>query len=491
MTDKTIKPPELLSEVAPRHLDPFEVAYQGIIRTGDPILRDHANGDVSLYRDLARDDGITRALVKRQAALLGREWYIEPLDKNAAGGTAAAERITEALRSFAFDAGCRSLLDALLLGWSPVEVVWHLADDGMIMPQRMIARAHRRFIYLDPPEGGGEPELRLKTSASMLTGQPLPPRCIIAHRYRAEDGNPYGLGLGYELYWPVYFKRRNLVAWARRNDRFGSPTPWGKYPVGATPAEKHTLAQALQAFSTESYIMTPEGMQLSLLEAASTGALSEEAFAGLLDDQIDGIIVGQDSHRKASGAPGAAAQERAAVRLDIVSSDGDELGATLTDTLLRWICEINALPRCAIYWRVEPPIDTQKQAAVDEIVSRLGYRPTPQRIAELYGEGWEPYTAAPPAPSPLSAFAEAPDRSADPVEQIVLAAESQGADAQRALVQQIGRMVATAPSLPALRDQLLHAYAELDQGELRSIMRFAFAAAELHGRAAAAEEGGA
>ena len=44
----------------------------------------------------------------------------------------------------------------------------------------------------------------------MLTGVPVPERKFIVHRVNPEDDNPYGAGLGLQLFWPVFFKRKEV-----------------------------------------------------------------------------------------------------------------------------------------------------------------------------------------------------------------------------------------------------------------------------------------
>ncbi|MBV2264380.1 MAG: DUF935 domain-containing protein [Thauera sp.] len=64
----------------------------------------------------------------------------------------------------------------------------------------------------------------------------------------------------------MFFKRKGIIAWNKLNDRFGSPTPWGRYPRNAGPKEKGTLFDALRAISNDGVVMTPEGMQIELLD---------------------------------------------------------------------------------------------------------------------------------------------------------------------------------------------------------------------------------
>jgi phage gp29-like protein len=132
------------------------------------------------------------------------------------------------------------------------------------------------------------------TAQDMLKGVELPERKFLVHRVNPDDDNPYGTGLGSQLYWPVLFKRKGVIAWNKLNDRFGAPTPWGKYPKGATQKEKDTLFAALKAISNDGVVMTPEGMTIDLLESKLSGSVSsQESLCNYMDDWIAEVILGQ------------------------------------------------------------------------------------------------------------------------------------------------------------------------------------------------------
>lgn len=87
--------------------------------------------------------------------------------------------------------------------------------------------------------------------------------------------------------------------------------------------------------------------------------------------------------------------------------------------------------------------------------------------------------AAGAAAAPLSAAAlDLPERHADRL-------EAATAPAWAAIMDRIKALVDEAESLPALRDALLAAYADLPQDTLAEVMAMAFAAADLAGRLAA------
>lgn len=387
--------PELDTEVANRARDPFETNYLGVLRSNDPLLLEKGQ-HVELYRDLKRDGKVFSTLQKRIGALVGREWTVKPV---ADGGDADAKALTDILQAINFDQLCRDLLDALVMGYSVSEIVWTVRDNR-IVPKRIIKRRQRRFVYVEVDDNAG-PQLRLLTTENMLTGVELPERKFIVHRCNPEDDNPYGTGLGLQLYWPVFFKRKGIISWNKLNDRFGSPTPWGKYPRNASPKEKGTLFDALRAISNDGVVMTPEGMQLELLESKLTGSVTtQQALCEYMDDWIAEVVLGQEA-RASGGKTGAASKERAAVRLDLVQADSDLLSETLNSTLIAWLCEFNGLAPCLVYRQIKEEEDKKAESEADKNVADMGFELSEEAVREKYGEGWSrksaPAIGEPPA----------------------------------------------------------------------------------------------
>lgn len=386
--------PELGTEVANRLRDPFESTYMGVLQTNDPLLLEKGDPNGELYRDLKRDGKVFEGAQKRQLALISRPWQVEPVDEGV--GTADAERVADMLKRASFDQVCRDLMDALLRGFAVSEIVWGVRD-GLFVPERVVKRAQRRFRFVQQDENS-PPALHLLTRENMLTGVPVPDRKFIVHRVNPEDDNPYGTGLGLQLYWPVFFKRKGIIAWNKLNDRFGSPTPWGKYPRNAGPKEKGTLFDALRAISNDGVVMTPEGMQIELLESKLTGSVStQESLCNYMDDWIAGVLLGQEPRASGGGALAAASKERTSVRLDLVQADSDLLSDTLNNTLIRWICEYNGLAPCLVYRVIAEEEDLKASSETDKNVAEMGFELTLDAVRAKYGEGWEK-KAPPPGP---------------------------------------------------------------------------------------------
>lgn len=395
----TTATPELEAEFANRLRDPFETNYMGVLRTNDPLLLERGNGGVELYRDLKRDGKVFSGLQKRQMSLVGKTWQVEPRDIKSPKATEDAEKVTGILKGFSFDKLCSELLEALIAGYSVAEIVWSVRDN-LVVPVRVPKRAQRRFVYVQADENS-QPELRMLTRENMLSGVPVPDRKFIVHRVNPEDDNPYGTGLGLQLYWPVFFKRKGIVAWNKLNDRFGSPTPHGKYPRNATQKEKNTLVDALRAMSNDGYLATPEGMEIALLESKLSGNITtQEQLIRYMDEWIAEVLTGQEPASNSGGALAAASKERQNVRQDLTQADSDLLSETINETLITWICEFNGFEPCHVYRQIEEEEDTKAQAETDKIVSEMGFELDEATVRAKYGEGWNKKN---PSPSDQSA----------------------------------------------------------------------------------------
>lgn len=394
-----VGPPEQDSEFANRLRDPFEQNYMGVLRTNDPLLLEKGNGGHELYRDLKRDGKVFSGLQKRQLALIGKPWQVEPIKLDHPKAKADAEKVTEILKAISFDKLSSELLEALIAGFAVSEIVW-TERDGYWVPKRVVKRAQRRFVYVQDDEHS-PPWLHLLTRENLLRGVPVPERKFIVHRVNPEDDNPYGTGLGLQLYWPVFFKRKGIVAWNKLNDRFGSPTPHGKYPRNASPKEKGTLADALRAMSNDGYIMTPEGMEIAMLESKLSGNVTtQQALCEYMDDWIGAVLTGQEPRASGGGAVAAASKEREDVRQDLTQADSDLLSETLNESLIAWICEYNGFEPCRVYRQIKDEEDTKALAEADRVISEMGFELDESSVKAKYGEGWRKRAVPAPAPSP-------------------------------------------------------------------------------------------
>ncbi|WP_374355540.1 DUF935 domain-containing protein [Chitinimonas sp.] len=400
MTDKLPEP--LNQEIATVDKNPFLIPFNNLLRPSDDTLQTRGGGKgLKIYDEIERDCHAFSVLQKRKLALIARPVVVDPATPSRADKK-AADFVREQLAAINFDKICMDQLDAILKGYAVGEIMWKI-DAGQIKLDRVKARDQRRFAF-DVDE-----RPRLLTRSNMLIGEPVPERKFIIHRFGDKDSNPYGLGLGTRLFWPVFFKRQGIQFWLTFADKFGSPTAVGKYPPGTTPSDQDKLLAAIAALANDTGVIIPEGMVIEFLEAARSGSINTyETLCRYMDEEISKAVLGEtlSTSMGKSGGSFAASRTHNEVRLELTKADADLLSDTLNATLCTWLTELNFPganpPR--VRRDCGEPEDLKMRADRDAAIAGMGFRPTLQYINETYGEGWQE-APRPPAPQPGEAAA--------------------------------------------------------------------------------------
>lgn len=421
----------------------------------DEVLRTRGGGNLLLYDHLVRDDQVMMALQQRRMALVSTEWEVEP------GGTgrrdrAAADFLREQLGGIRWDNANEKMHWGLLYGYAVGELMW--ARDGRnVVIDNIVVRNRRRFQF----DGVGR--LRLQTFNNMQPGELMPARKFWCYQVGAtHDDEPYGLGLGHWVYWPVWFKRFGMSAWSRFLDRFGDPVVKGEYPRGASQAEINRVHQALEDVHGSSVAALPAGAALELIEAAKNTTSSYEMLYDRMNAAISKVVIGQTMTAD-QGSSRSQGEVHMDVRQDLVKADADLLCSSFNLGPVQWLTEWNfpgAMPP-RVWRRVDEGEDLNTAAERDSTLASIGFRPTLRRVQETYGQEYE---VAPPtggmqagrAPS----FAEPRSvarRHGDDQDQIEAASEELTQDPQRLIRRRVEDLIALAEDsgdLVELRERL-------------------------------------
>ncbi len=400
---------DIKQEIATVARDITFPAFGGVLRHQDDTLITRGGGrGLKIYDDIERDCHAFAVTQKRKMAVVSRPWQVDPaspsrIDKK------AADLVRYQLAAMDFDLVCLNFLDALLKGFSVGETMWAV-DGSELVAREIKPRDQRRFAFDD------DYKLRLKTLDNLMPGMELPERKFIVHSFGAKDGNPYGLGLGSRLFWPVFFKRQGITFWLTFADKFGSPTAVGKYPSGSQLPDQKKLLDALGAIAQDAGVIVPVGMEIALLEATRGGATDTyEKLCRYMDEEITMAVLGETPVAKGGGGQAAsAAITRNEVRLELVQADTDMLSGTLNKTIITWITELNVPgatpPR--VWRKVEEQKDLGAVATRDKTIFDMGFQPSLKYINETYGGEWTERKVTPPdnsaaaSPADLAAFAE-------------------------------------------------------------------------------------
>ncbi|WP_418648882.1 DUF935 domain-containing protein [Thauera butanivorans] len=479
------KPRPVVDEAAHIELSMLSM-FGGLMQPDDDTLATRGgNKGVRIYRELERDAHAWAVLDKRKRAVIARTWKVVPASERPRD-VEMAERVEAQLLRFPFDQVCHDLLDATLMGYAVGEIMWRVRP-GEVDVAEVIPRAQERFVF------DMERRLRLLTRDEPTFGRIMPERKFIVHRRGGADGNPYGLGLGTRLFWPVFFKRQGVTFWLTFLDKFGAPAPVGKYPSGASDEQKRTLLQALKALRMESATIIPEGMLIDLVEAKRAGNTDAfEKLARYMDEQMALIVLGEtmSTTSAASGLGSRQAEVHNEVRLELARVDADLLTDTLSQTLVRWIVEFNdpgaGVPR--VERDFSEPEDLGAKATRDKQLVEMGLEPEDAYIAEFY-PGWKRGVGA--TLGRVSAFAAPADDSQDGQRAVDAAIDAIPAEVLASLTEGamrpvVDRLLATG-DVDEAHQALLEAWPELDTDALEQMLARALFVVETWARIEAQE----
>ncbi|OBS10796.1 DUF935 domain-containing protein [Acidihalobacter prosperus] len=480
MADTKVKPDfdQIATTLDGRDITRGYVWPQILLMPQDLVLTIRGGNDLRAYEDLLRDDQVAATFQQRRLAVTSAEWTVDAGGKRAID-KAAADFIKQQLNGIEWDRITEKMLYGTFYGYSVGECLY-ARDGAQVVLDDIRVRKSRRFRF------DGELRMRMLTYDNLM-GELLPDRKFWIYQSGADnDDEPYGLGLGHYVYWPVLFKRNGMRFWLIFLEKFGMPTGVGKYPSGTTAEDQNNLLAAVQAIQTDSGVIIPASMQLELLEAARSGTGDYDKLHSRMNEAISKAIVGQTMTAD-HGSSRSQAQIHMVVRQDLVKSDADTLCASFNNQVVRWLCDWNfpgaAYPR--VYRRIEEPVDLGAMAATDKDLASIGFRRKLEDVQETFGGQFDdlgmPAQGQPGASIPSTAFAE----GADPRDPVDLSTATLAQFAQPEIgrwMAKIEAMISQAESLEQLEDMLVNSFAELPSNKLGYLMGRAMAAAEAAGR---------
>ena len=452
----------------------------------DSVLRARGGGDLVIYEQVLSDPEVKATLGPRQLAVTQCEWQVDaggdrPIDQQ------AAEFLREQLHRIGWDNVTTKMLFGIFYGYAVAELIY-APMGGRIGIQAIKVRNRRRFRF------GKEGDLRLLTMQNMYEGVPAEAPYFWHYQVGADnDDEPYGMGLAHWLYWPVLFKRRGLQFWLIFLEKFGMPTAMGEYDTDASAEERARLLAATRAIQTDSGIIIPKGMTISLLEAARSGTADYKTLHDTMDATIQKVVLGQTASTQGTAGKLGNEDLQREVRSDIITADADLICESFNLGPARWLTEWNfpgaAIPR--VYRVTDESEDLAARSQRDKHLFDIGYRPTLATVQEVYGAGYEPTTApTPPLPEePEAAFAAAlPPRPADREDQLTAALAREADPVIEGWVDQVDALVQRARSLEEIRDGLLELLPDMSTERLGRTMQRALAVAGIAGMSDAADD---
>jgi phage gp29-like protein len=373
--------------------DPYQfsgvptVAGNTLLARRDDILVTEGGGGpraVEQYARLLNDSTVYAAFTKLTDEIIQREWVVKPAsdsdkDEEVAefvrqvlyriGSNTRQSRGRDMLVSnnTGFNAFIKGMCESLILGISVGEICW-ARQGSYVVPSEIKIRDPRRFQFVLQEDGSVS--ARLVTVNSPVEGLPIPVRSMIIHRHwaYANLGDPYGTGLGRQIYSLVEFRRTLMSFWLQYADKHTTPTAVGKFSLGTPEEEVKSLFTALQRLGQETAIICPDEFSIEYLKSEGRPELYETLIT-YIDKQISFLINGESTIGNEGSGVGSFARDQVAdsVRIRKAKAFSDQLDETLNATLIRWIVELSypnaAIPRIYrdfsdIEQRGEDPVKT-------------------------------------------------------------------------------------------------------------------------------------
>tara|TARA_R110000868_G_scaffold408935_2_gene693305 strand:+ start:4861 stop:6363 length:1503 start_codon:yes stop_codon:yes gene_type:complete len=479
-------PVKLRDEIAIASAD-ITIPWQTFIRTSqDPVLTEKGGGKgIGIYLDLLRDPHVQAVFRKRRAAVVAREWQVEPasdrpIDKQ------AADLFRHAISRIRFDHLCLGLNLSILTGYSVAEVLWEVAEwEGRkwIMPRAAKPKNTQRFVF------DRDSQLRMLVPDNRSEGIPLPDRKFIVQVHGSEDTeDPYGLGLGATIFWYAFFKKNGVRFWMKFADKFSLPTLVGKHHPSATPDDKSTLRDAIKALANDFGIIVPEGTTIDTLETKMSGSASN-GFLDLvseMDGQISEAVLGERLTTNIGDTGSRSAGEvHNEVREELTDADCDLQSAVINSTLAKWLTEIN-LPGAQPPWfsRPKPDNDDLKvKVEIDKTLDDMGFEPDEEYINETYGGNRRKVVA--PSPNPAApaapAFADEDAPTRDGIDDLADQAELAASAYMDELLGEIEQILGTSADFAEAQRRLTD-LAEIIPRDQARVLAEAMVTANLTGR---------
>lgn len=306
------------------------------------ILLAAEHGDLISQCELAEDieekDGhIFSELQKRRLCMKSVDWKLSPPRNATSAEIKDTEMLQELLEDMTFLGDVIfDMSDAILKGFSNSEITWH-EEEKLWLPQQIDFKDPSWFM-VNPDN---RDELRLRDDSN--NGAQLQPFGWIQHVHKTKSGYLSRNGLARVLLWPYIFKNFSVRDLGEFNEIYGLPLRLGKYPTGASQAEKNTLLRAVMSIGHNAGGIIPKGMEIDFKEAAKGTQQPFEYMISIMEKTMSKAILGGTLTSQADGksSTNALGNVHNEVRQELRDSDLTQIAATLTRDLVLPLYTLN------------------------------------------------------------------------------------------------------------------------------------------------------
>lgn len=275
----------------------------------DPVLR-KAGLSIQVYRKLLHDSRVRANMQSLKAAVEAEELKIVADDES------IVEEYTE-LKDMIIENNVNlsgEITEADFYGYTPLEINY-MKDGNRYIPFEVIGKPQEWFaVDEDTGEWYFIGEDNQKTE--------LNPFKFVFPTSGASYVNPYGVGSASACYWPVIFRKLCWEFWTNGIEKFGTPFILAKTLNNMKSDDRTQLAEDLAAMVQDGVLVTPDGVEMEMLESKSsgTGQSQYEAYLNAANLEISMAIAGTNLTTEVKGGSLAAATTHREIQKDRIDA---------------------------------------------------------------------------------------------------------------------------------------------------------------------------
>lgn len=462
-----------------------------LLENRDTVLSSRGGSDLKIYYELLRDDQVFSCWQQRQMGFIDHEVEVLPglrrFGEPTEADLKAVDFVKELINAIPFDSICRRMHYGVFFGYGVGEIMYAVEDGWTILDDAcggVKVRRPERFRFDD------QGRLRLLTFSDMWLGELLrPDKFWVFSAGGNSDDDPYGLGIAHQLYWPVYLKRKGMLAWVNRLRKI-IPTPVATYPNGASTEEKNKALMAAESVGDVEGLAKPEGTVMAILEATKGGTADNEQFTNQMNAAIAKIILSQTMTTDAAGGQykGDIQME---VRQEITKSDSDLLCQSFMQCVLTPLIEYNqaklgdaVVPQ--VWRRMVESEDLDKESATWQRLWQMGYEPDLEALNSKFDGNWVKREMSGVQPMnlsdrlPLPEFAERP-AAGQTIDAYAKQVQEEIAPGLEQWIERIAQELNASATLEDFAERLIAVYPDLPSEMVTDALERGLVAARLAG----------
>jgi len=472
----------LANEIATRETDPRFASALTILPNPDAILR-KLGRDHDVYDAIEYDAHVMGEIRTIRAGLLAWEWRLQP------GGEEANDIAAYGLCRQVF--GRRPARDvrwsdaiwntgrAVFHGYSVHEVVWQ-RQDRFLVPNRIIDRPQRRFQF------DTDNRLRLLTRSNIIPGEELGDFKWLLTRHMPSHDNPYGMAVFSSCFWPWTFKHSGYRYFTKFVERYGIPTPVGKYPRGTSKDNINELVNQLASMVEDAVSAIPDDNSVELLEHKGGQHSVHGTFLNLCNRELSKALTSQTLATEVQDTGSRAVADVGREREEAGQESDREMVQATWQELCDWITELNYPGARPPVWEFYAEEDVSQQTAEtigkiveyaplkrSEVYERLQFSPPEDGDDVVFLGRPQPQPGAPgsmfsarPCASCGQVHQYANGDNADPLDRLADQADVEAASIFQRLAKPIRDLMQSANDLEEFRDRLADLYPQISDDEL-------------------------